>query len=72
MTERLHFTSLSPWKISYDQPRQHIKKQRHYLLTKIRLVKVMVFPVVKYECELERKLSAEELMLLNCGVVKDS
>ena len=52
--------------------RQHIKKQRHYLLTKIRLVKVMVFPVVKYECELERKLSAEELMLLNCGVVEDS
>ena len=22
-----HFT---PWKESYDQPRQHIKKQRHY------------------------------------------
>ena len=20
----------SPWKKSYDQPRQHIKKQRHY------------------------------------------
>ena len=22
--------SLAPWKKSYDQPRQHIKKQRHY------------------------------------------
>ena len=22
---------LAPWKKSYDQPRQHIKKQRHYL-----------------------------------------
>ena len=22
---------LTPWKESYDQPRQHIKKQRHYL-----------------------------------------
>ena len=22
--------TLSPWKKSYDQPRQHIKKQRHY------------------------------------------
>ena len=22
---------LAPWKKSYDQPRQHIKKQRHYI-----------------------------------------
>ena len=22
--------TLTPWKKSYDQPRQHIKKQRHY------------------------------------------
>ena len=25
---------LAPWKKSYDQPRQHIKKQRHYFLNK--------------------------------------
>ena len=25
---------LAPWKKSYDQPRQHIKKQRHYLTNK--------------------------------------
>ena len=25
---------LTPWKQSYDQPRQHIKKQRHYFGTK--------------------------------------
>ena len=25
---------LAPWKKSYDQPRQHIKKQRHYLADK--------------------------------------
>ena len=25
---------LAPWKISYDQPRQHIKKQRHYFANK--------------------------------------
>ena len=25
---------LTPWKESYDQPRQHIKKQRHYLADK--------------------------------------
>ena len=22
--------TITPWKESYDQPRQHIKKQRHY------------------------------------------
>ena len=36
---------------SYDQPRQLIKKQRHYLPTKVHLVKAMVFPVVMYNCE---------------------
>ena len=36
----------APWKKSCDQPRQLIKKQRHYLLTKVHLVKAMVFPVV--------------------------
>ena len=40
---------LAPWKESYEQPRQHIQKQRHTLPTKIRLVKAMVFPVVMYE-----------------------
>ena len=29
-------------------PRQHIKKQRHYLPTKVRLVKAIVFVVVTY------------------------
>ena len=42
---------LTPWKESYDQPRQHIKKQRHYCATKFRLVKAVVFPVVMYGCE---------------------
>ena len=42
--------------------------------TKVRLVKAIVFPVVRYGCEslLGRKLSAEKLMLLNCGVREDS
>ena len=26
--------TLAPWKKSYDQPRQHIKKQRHYFASK--------------------------------------
>ena len=42
---------LAPWKKSYDQPRQHIKKQRHYFANKVHLVKAMVFPVVMYKCE---------------------
>ena len=43
--------TLAPWKESYDQPRQHIKKLRHYFANKVRLVKAIVFPVVMYECE---------------------
>ena len=44
------------------------------LPTKVRLVKAMVFPVVMYGCQswTIEKLSAEELMLLNCGVGEDS
>ena len=36
---------------SSDQSRQHIKKHRHYLSTKVCLVKAKVFPVVMYGCE---------------------
>ena len=43
------------------------------LPTKVCLVKAMVFPLVMYGCEIWTiKLSAEELMLLNCGVGEDS
>ena len=44
------------------------------LPTKVCVVKAMVFPVVMYGCEswTVKKLSAEELMLLNCGVGEDS
>ena len=44
------------------------------LPTKVHLVKAMVFPVVMYGCEswTLRTMSAEELMLLNCGVGEDS
>ena len=51
-----------------------LKSRDITLPTKVRLVKAMVFPVVMYGCEnwTVRKLSAEELMLLNCGVGEDS
>ena len=42
---------LAPWKKSYEKPRQHIKKQKHYFSTKVHIVKAMVFPVVMYGCE---------------------
>ena len=42
---------LPPWKKSYDQPRQHIKKQRHYFVKKGPSTQAMVFPVVMYGCE---------------------
>ena len=46
---------LAPCKKSYDQSRQHIKKQSHYFANKIHLVKTMVFPVVMYGCEMDYK-----------------
>ena len=42
---------LAPWKKSYDQPRQHTKKQRHYFANKGQSGQAMVFPVVVYGCE---------------------
>ena len=50
------------------------KSREITLSTKVSLVEAMVFPVVMYGCEswTRRKLSAEELMLLNCGVGEDS
>ena len=53
----------------------NIFKSRDITLpTKVRLVKDMVFPAVMYGWEswAVRKLSVEELMLLNCGVGEDS
>ena len=43
---------LAPWKKSYEQPRQHIKKQRHYFANKGPSSQSCVFPVVMYGCEI--------------------
>ena len=52
-----------------------LKSRDITLPTKVHLVKAMIFPVVTYGCESwtikKRKLSAKELMLLNCGVGVD-
>ena len=64
----------TPRKESYDKARQPIKSRDITLPTKVCLVKAMVFPVVMYGCEswTVKKLSTEELMLLNYGVGEDS
>ena len=51
-----------------------LKSRDITLPTKLCLVKAMVFPVVMYGCGswTIKKLRAEELMLLNCGVGEDS
>ena len=51
-----------------------LKSRDITLTTNVHLVKAIVFPVVMYGCENStiRKLSAEELMFLNCGVGEDS
>ena len=51
-----------------------LKSKDITLLTKVYLVKAMVFPVVMYGCEswTIMKAGAKELMLLNCVVGEDS
>ena len=52
-----------------------VLKSRDIILpTKVRLVKAMISPVVVYGCEswTKRRLSTEELILLNCDVGEDS
>ena len=43
-------------------------------LSKVCLIKAVVFPVVMYGCEYWtiKKLSTKEFMLLNCGIGEDS
>ena len=44
---------LAPWKKNYDQPRQHIKKHRHYFANKDPSSQSYghSFPIVVYGCE---------------------
>ena len=51
-----------------------LKSRNITLSAKVRLVKAMVFPVVRYGCEswTIKKAEHEELRLLNCGVGEHS
>ena len=51
-----------------------LKSRDITLLTKVRLVKAMVFPVVMYGCDswTVKKAERRRMMLLTCGVGEDS
>ena len=49
--EPWNYKMLAPWKESYDQPRQHTKKQRHSLAKKGPSSQSYGFSLVMYECE---------------------
>ena len=51
-----------------------LKSKDITLLTRVRLVKAMAFPVVMYGCEswTIKKTEQEELVLSNCGAGEDS
>ena len=49
-----------------------LKSRDITLLTKVRVVKAMVFAVVMYRCESWTIKKVEQLMLSNCGAVGDS
>ena len=67
---------LAPWKKSYDQPRQHIKKQRHYFADQSpsNQSKAMVFLVVMYGCEswTIRKAEGQKIDTFELSVGEDS
>ena len=64
---------LVPWKKSYDKPRQHIKKQRHYF-AKVHIVKAMIFPVVIYGFEswITEKAKHQRIDAFKPGAGEDS
>ena len=65
---------LTTLKKSYDQPRQFIKKRRHYFANKGPSSQGYVFPVVTYGCEswTIKKAEHRRIDALNCGVGEDS
>ena len=64
VTAAMNWKMLAPWKKTYDKPRQHIKKQRHYFTDKGPSSHVWMW-------ELDHKESREST-LWNCGAVEDS
>ena len=64
-----HLKMCTPWKKSYDQPRQHIKKQRHYFTNTGPSSQSYGFSSSHVWMS---DLDYKELILLNCDVGEDS
>ena len=67
--------TLPPWKKSYEQPKQHIKKQRHYFANKGPSSQSCGFfssHVWMWELDYKESWALKKLMFLNCGVGEDS
>ena len=62
------------WKEGYDKPRQHVKSRDITLLTKICVVKAIVFPVAMYGCEswTIKKAGHQRTDAFECGAGEDS
>ena len=65
---------LASRKKSYDQPRQHIQKQRHYFVNKGPSSQGYGFPLVMYGCEswTIKKAEHQRIDAFNCDVGEDS
>ena len=50
---------LTPWKISYDKPTEHIKKERYHFADKGSSSQSYVFPIVMYEFDSWTRKKAE-------------
>ena len=64
---------LTPWKKSYDKPTQHIKKQRHHFANDNLYSQSYGFSnshVQMWELDNKKRLSTEELLLLNAVLKK--
>ena len=66
VTAAMKLKTLTPWKKSYDQPRKHIKKQRHYFANKGSSGQGYGFSsghvwMWELNCEESRKIDAFEL-----------
>ena len=74
LTADMKLRTLTPWKESYDQPRQHIKKQRHYFVNKGPSSQGYCFPVAMYGCQswTIKKAEFRRIDILNCSIGKDS
>ena len=68
---------LAEWathKLENNNTKDILKNRDITLLTKVRIVKALVFPVVRYGCEswTIKKAECQKLMISNCGVREDS